>query len=357
MEVDFVVPGFDQTVGLSRYADSLLPELRKHCEVTVRRPKMPSVARKVLSPLGDAEKFFSTFPLAYEEPTGDVLHLSTQTLGIPLLYNYDMPTVATVHDIFPYMLPKIGFEEPGPWYERGMYRLAMRGLQKVDHIIADSEATKRSLIEWLDIPEERISVVYLGVDRETFKPMDVPDEVYERYGLNPANRHVLYVGSEHKRKAVPELVEAFSEVAADIEDVVLVKAGGPQDPAGRERTLAAVRECGVEDRVVFTGYVPEEDLPCLYNLADVFASASYYEGFGFPFVEAMACGTPAVGRDQSAMKEVVLEDALLYDATSDLVALLRAAIFRGSSQSIDLDTLFVWRDTARETFELLNALA
>jgi len=362
MEVDFVVQGFDRTVGLSRYSESLIPELRNHCEVNVVRPRFPDVAKRALSPLGDPETFFSSYPLAYGELTGDILHLSAQTLTIPLLYAKDRPTVVTVHDIFPYMLPRMGFRDPDPWYDRAMYRLAMAGLKRADHIIANSNATKESLIEWLDIPEERITTVYLGVDHETFKPMPVPEEIYEQYGLNPDDKHVLYVGSETKRKSVPELVSAFADILDEIPNATLIKVGGPQHPNSRERTMAAVQEYNIEDRVVFTGYVPEEDLPYLYNLTDVFASASKFEGFGFPFVEAMACGTPVIGYDRTTGPELISKGGFLVDDLDQMVATLcqlltEQSVSEWSENKPKINSkIFNWRSTVNYTYQIYESV-
>lgn len=362
MDIDFVVQEFDRTVGLSRYAESLVPELRNHCEVNVVHPQFPDVAKRALSPLGDPETFFSSYPLAYEELTGDILHLSAQTLTIPLLYAKDRPTVVTVHDIFPYMLPKMGFQEPGPWYDRAMYWLAMKGLKRADHIITASNATKQSLVDWMGIPERRITTVYLGVDKDTFRPMTVPDEIYERYGLDTDDKHVLYVGSETRRKAVPELVEAFSKVAEDIPNATLVKVGGAQHPEGREWTMEAVREYGVEDRVVFTGYVPDEDLPHLYNISDIYASASKFEGFGFPFVEAMACGTPIVGYNRATGPELISDGGVLVDNIEEMETAIRRLLTELESgapierdPNLDSET-FDWQVTGNRTYETYETI-
>jgi glycosyltransferase involved in cell wall biosynthesis len=357
MKVDMLAPGFDRTVGLSRYADSLVPELRAYCDVTLRRPTLPPLTRRVLARFGDAETFFSTFPVTHGDYDGDVCHLSTQTLAIPLLYDRSTPTVVTVHDIFPYVLPKVGFQRGYPWYEQGAYRVALRGLRRADHLVVNSVATKRSLIEWLDVPEGKISVVYLGIDRETFRPQRVPDEVFDRHGLDPTGKHVLYVGSEQPRKAVHELVDAFAEVAAEHDDAVLVKAGTAQDLSGRTRTLRAVREHGLEDRVAFTGHVAEDDLVALYNLADLFASASYYEGFGFPFVEAMACGTPVLGRDRSAMREVIPEAAYRYRTREELSAKMIELLSKEQPRYELADDRFRWEETARRTARILETVA
>jgi len=235
-----------------------------------------------------------------------------------------------------------------------MYRLAMRALKKADHIVAISDATKQTLQRFLDVPSHKITRIYYGVDHSTFQPIDVPTGVYERYGLDPQDRHVLYVGSERPRKAVPELIEAFACVLKEVPDATLVKVGGPEVPAGRERVEDMVRRKGIAENVVFTGHV-EDDLVTLYNLADVYASASYYEGFGLPFVEAMACGTPVVGRNQSAMPEVIGDGGLLFESHDDMCeTIVRLLSDQNERESLAASArtqamVFSWAKAARET--------
>lgn len=361
MNVDFVVQGFDRTVGLSRYTASLLPRLREECNVSVCRPRLPRTISKPLGAFGDPETFFSAFPLDYERSDGDVLHLTTQTMGIPLLYRDFAPTVVTVHDIFPYVFERDArFSPIERWYERGFYRLAMRAIGQAEHVIAISDATKRTVQEYLDVPASRITRVHYGVDHDTFRPRAVADRTYERYGLDPDDRHVLYVGSERPRKAVPELIGAFADVLDEVPDATLVKVGGPELSEFRERTAAAIRREGIGDSVVFTGHV-DEGLDGLYNLADVYASATYHEGFGLPFVEAMATGTPVVGRNRGAMKEVIASGGLLFDSRSELTdALVRVLTDEGrtslATAASERAASFSWEKNAAETREVYRAV-
>lgn len=362
MDVDFVVQGFDRTVGLSRYSRSLLPELRQQCDVTVRQPRLPWLLRRPSALIGDAETFFSTFPLAYEHSQSDLLHVSTQTMAVPLVYRDYGPTVVTVHDIFPYMFDHDGpFDPIEPWYERAGYRFAVRGLRKADHIIAISDATKRTLQEYLEISGERVTTVYYGVDHDTFRPRSIPDDAYDRFGLCPTDTHLLYVGSERPRKAVPELIEAFAAVVEEVPHATLVKVGGPEVPEQRQQVEATIQRLGVEEDIVFTGHV-EDGLPLLYNLADAYVSAAYYEGFGLPFVEAMACGTPVVGRDQSAMPEVIGDGGVLFDSETELVEqlieLLTSEPRRSelSKRAHKRSELFSWEVAARDTAMVYDRL-
>jgi len=205
------------------------------------------------------------------------------------------PVVLTVHDLigllFPEQLPPISRLYWAWWLPRS--------LCWADHLIADSSHTARDLERRLGIPPERITVIPLGVD-ERFHP-EIPPEAREaarrKYGL--AFPVILYVGTLGPRKGLDTLVAAFGRIAGRIPHH-LVLAGKPGWWV--DRLLREIRALGLTERVHLLGYVPEEDLPALYRLADVFAYPSRYEGFGLPPLEAMACGTPCGvrGRGQPA---------------------------------------------------------
>ncbi|MBD0349330.1 MAG: glycosyltransferase family 4 protein [Thermoleophilia bacterium] len=220
------------------------------------------------------------------------------------------PYVVTVHDLIRYFdwrgnLPLI--HRPGP-HERLGLRLDYRGIRRADHVIAVSQTTKRDLVRHLGVPEERITVVYEGVDHELFRPV-VTRPLDEPY--------VLFVGSEQPRKNLPRLLRAFAAVKRDrrLADLKLVKVGRASggERGFRRRTLAAVRELALERDVVFTGLVPDEDLPAWYSAAECLALPSFYEGFGFPPLEAMACGCPVVVSSAGALPEIAGDAALVVD--------------------------------------------
>ena len=124
-----------------------------------------------------------------------------------------------------------------------------------------------------------------------------------------ADRFILHVGTLQPRKNIPTLIEAFAQAAPP--DVMLVLVGGKGWLF--DEIFSRVQALGLQDRVRFTGYVPDEDLPLWYNAASVLAFPSLYEGFGMPVVEAMACGTPVVAANGSSLPEAVGEAGLLFD--------------------------------------------
>jgi glycosyltransferase involved in cell wall biosynthesis len=175
-------------------------------------------------------------------------------------------------------------------------------------IIAVSDFTRRDLIHDLHIPPERIRVIYEGVDTLHFRPT----------GRRPVPEpYLLFVGSEHPRKDLVQLLRALAELKRTerFEDLKLVKVGSPGAPESdfRRQTMAAVNDLGLQADVVFTGHVEDEDLPAYYSHAECFVLPSRYEGFGFPPLEAMACGCPVIVSTAGSLPEITGGAAMTVD--------------------------------------------
>ena len=268
------------------------------------------------------------------------------------------PYVITVHDLIRYFDFQNGnvplIHRPNA-RDRFYLGLDYSGIRTAAAVIAISEVTKRDLVRHLEIPEEKIAVVYQGVDHSVFRPVD--KRMFDF-------RYVLYVGTEQPRKNVPTLLEAFARVKADprFSDVKLVKVGRPGGSEGRfrERTLAALAALELDDDVVFAGRVPEEHLPAFYSGAECLVLASLYEGFGLTPVEAMACGCPAIVSNVSALPEVTGGAALLVDP-KDCAALASAIETVLSDpptrkelreRGLERAREFSWERTAQETMRV-----
>jgi glycosyltransferase involved in cell wall biosynthesis len=225
-------------------------------------------------------------------------------------------TVLTVHDLSFLTTP----ETSDPGLREYLTQAVPRAVAHADHILADSRSTKQDLVTHLNADPERITVVYPGVDPR-FQILEEPAiaEFRARYGLN--RPFVLSVGTLQPRKNYPTLIEAFAHLCRSeagqiaslllrkTSDIELVIAGG----RGwlYQEIFDTVDRLGIGDRVKFLGFVRDEDLPALYNAAEVFALPSLYEGFGLPVLEALACGTPVVTSDVSSLPEVAGDAALL----------------------------------------------
>ncbi len=267
-----------------------------------------------------------------------------------------LPLVYTVHDLigmlYPDNLPPVArfyWSKWLPW-----------SVRFARYIIADSECTKRDLQRLLAVPLERITVVPLAADgRFVPQPPDVSTALRARLQL--PERMVLYVGTVEPRKGLDTLLDAWALLAAELPETQLVIAG----KLGwyTDRLHDQLRRLGLTERVHWTGYVADEDLPALYGAADVFVFPSRYEGFGLPPLEAMACGTPVVASNAAALPEVVGTAGLLH-APDDAVALARLLWLVLSQPALHTELRarglrqahgFSWQRTARQTLAVYHA--
>ena len=236
----------------------------------------------------------------------DVCHF---TNGVASLWT-PCPSVVTIHDMTLWLFPQ-------HHYRRRL--LAMRPLmplaaRRATAIIAVSHSTKRDIVRILGVPESKVHVIY-EAPAPCFRPLTSSpklEEVRRRYRL--PQRFVLYVGTIEPRKNLVRLLEAFAHLRqgrAIPHALILAGHRGWKD----ETVFATVERLGVQDAVRFLGYVPEDDLVALYNLADVLVFPSLYEGFGLPVLEAMACGTPVVTSPRGSLQEVAGDAAVFVDPT------------------------------------------
>ena len=301
----------------------------------------------------------------------DVLFVPAHVL--PLVH--PRRTVATIHDLGYYHEPNAH-----PRRQRMYLEWATRfNAESATRVIADSQATRRDLINVLGIADDKIRVVYLGVD-ERFRPVvdrELTAAVKAKYGI--AGPYVLFVGTLQPRKNLMRLVEAFGRVARAVDagydgmnpydstdpqrQLSLVLAGGKgwwyQD------LLRTVEQMDLAGRVVAPGYVNDDDLPVLYSGAELFVLPSLYEGFGLPVLEAMACGTPVVAANVSSLPEIVGDAGVLAvptdagDIARAMIRLLmdpaRAADLR--RRGLEQAHRFTWDRCARQTLDVLVDVA
>ncbi len=218
-------------------------------------------------------------------------------------------TLLTVHDLSFIRHPAGAVEGLRNW----LMKVVPRSLAQADHILADSESTKKDLIELYQVEANNITVVGAGVE-DRFQPITNEQKqsaVRKSYNL-PDSKFVLGLGTLEPRKNFTGLIKAFSQSPIQ-ETHHLIIAGGKGWLY--EEIFAAAEDSEVADRIHLIGFVADEDLPALYSLADIFAYPSHYEGFGIPVIEAMACGTPVVCADNSSLPEVAGNAALQTKAT------------------------------------------
>lgn len=265
--------------------------------------------------------------------------------------------VVTVHDLAFERHP----QDTMPGMLRYLRAVVPRSVRRADHVIADSEATRRDLLDLYGAPPDKVSVVYPGVEAR-FNPTPREGEqaaLRAKYNL-PVAPIVLAVGTMQPRKNHLRLVQAFAQAAGD---AVLVIAGGRG--WGYDAVHAEVARLGLQSRVIFPGYIDDADLPALYRAAVVFAYPSLYEGFGLPVLEALACGVPVITSNVSSLPEVTGPDAALLvdpldvDGLAAAIArLLGDADLRANLRERGLEraAAFTWARAAAQTWAIYSAL-
>lgn len=192
------------------------------------------------------------------------------------------------------------------WYFRYMIPYA---LKKADRVITISESTKEDILKMIKISSKKIKSIYLGVDAHLTPQKERGQQKrLEKYSIT--RPYILFVGMLEPRKNIMGLIRAYAQVKEkDSHHLVLVGKKGWK----YEDIFMTVKELGLQNMVHFLGYVPDEDLSSLYSSATCFVYPSFYEGFGIPVLEAMACGCPVITSNNSSMKEIAGNAAVLID--------------------------------------------
>ena len=218
-------------------------------------------------------------------------------------------SVVTIHDCIHLMFPQYLPNRMAHAYARAQMWAAAR---RSDCILTVSDASKRDILHFFNVPPEKIVVIYNAIDTHfsVTPPAEAVTRVRERYQLD--HKFVLYVGNIKPHKNLVRLIEAFDELRrGELEDLKLLIIGDEISklPALRR----AVHRHKLHKHVRFLGFLPDDQLAVLYRLASVFVFPSLYEGFGLPPLEAMASGTPVVTSNVSSLPEVVGDAAVLVD--------------------------------------------
>lgn len=259
------------------------------------------------------------------------------------------PSVVGIHDLIPMIYPQHLPHRWTAWIFRAAASLAVR---RASHVITLSESTKADLVRLSGTSPENITVTYLAAD-ERFRPLERKEcnSVLHRYGL--PRKFILYLGINKPHKNLVFLLQVFSQVETEVKLVL----AGKEDPRYPQARQEAER-LNLGERVVFLGEVADNDLPMLYNGAELFVFPSLYEGFGLPVLEAMACGTPVICSSTSSLPEIVGDAPLTLDPldrdawVAALAELLEKAALRAEMRTKGLRRAqtFSWEDTARRTW-------
>lgn len=348
--------------GVSRYTEALVRELpgvsRDLDLVVFTGPDEPPADRAFPSDLTWHHSRLPTakpaFRIAWEQTAGmavawrhrlDVIHAPVNVT--PAITG--VPRVVTVHDLAFHHFPE---QYPGAKqrYLRLMTRFSVR---RATRVIAVSEATRRDVIQFYGVDPASVVTVPNGVGPE-FQPLPQDDIRRFRDEKRLPDNFVLFLGTLQPRKNLETLLKAYARVHGEIGwDLVVAGAVG----WSHEPIFETARALGLADRVRFAGFVAPHELPLWYNAATVLVYPSVHEGFGLPLIEAMACGTPVIAADSSALPEVV-GDAGLIVGTKDvggyahsLVGMARSTELRQelAERGLKRAAAYSWSRTATET--------
>lgn len=288
----------------------------------------------------------------------ELYHVPQNGIGLPM----DKPCkmVITLHDIIPYKMP----ETVGPSYLKIFLEQIPKIISQCDGIITVSNFSKEDIMKEFDYPGEKIFVTHLAPE-DIYKPKDKrlsKELVKKLYGIE--DDYILYIGGFSPRKNILGLIEAFSKVVLKFRrNIKLVIAG--KKGISYERYRNKAESLGILDKVIFPDFIPIEHLPFLYSAAELFTYPSFYEGFGLPPVEAMACGTPVIASNTTSIPEIIGNNAILinpWDTDELFEAMLRvledsslkeSLINKGFIRSSELS----WNSTALQTIKAYNKIS
>jgi glycosyltransferase involved in cell wall biosynthesis len=346
--------------GIGRYmkclAEAVLCQAPAHEYLLVLPPQAHDVVK---AGNGQVEKIFPgikyysvreqvELPRILRRHKVDLLH--SPHFNLPLLR--PCPTVVTIHDVIYLACKQDMPSRLGRLYYHGMMAASVRLAQV---ILTDSEFSKKDIVRYLGADPQKIEVVYPGIDPGFQRVMDATsrEAVLSRYKID--QEFILYTGIYKLRKNHAGLLRAFRQFLMCGERAKLVIAG----PLGEGEPLLQrlTEELGIGESVVFTGFVPDADLPALYSAARLYACPSLYEGFGFTVLEAMACEVPVVCSPETSLPEVA-GDAAVYANPRDpaefaaaLQSVFSDSALRSRMVSAGLKNCqrFSWRGAARQT--------
>lgn len=365
-------PALNQSAGIGRLVRELISELARTEQTqnfrlfvsgqSRRFNQQPPGANFTWKPTPISDRWLARLwhklriPLPIETFTGGVdLYHATDFVLPPTLKR--TRTIVTVHDLSFVHVP----EAASPRLKVYLDQVVPSSVHRADHVLADSEATRQDVINLYKVKPDKVTTLYSGVNA-SFRAVDVDlDYLSRKYNI-PKYPFIFSIGTVQPRKNYIRLIQAVAKLREQKVDVNLVIAGGKgwlEDPI-----YAEVNRLQLADHVHFIGFADDADLPMLYSAARCVAYASLYEGFGFPVLEGMACGTPVVTSNVSSLPEVAGNSALMVDPynVDQLADALKTAIVDEDIRTRMIETgleqagQFTWQDSAHKLLQVYNSL-
>ena len=363
MKVGIISDRLNRTLtGVGNYVYNLINELAKINEkniylINYKKIKLFSELNNIIikNPFKKLPKKYSyyfwhlylNYYLKMENLNLDIIHSPENVSLFIKLKN--QKKIVTVYDTIAFYFPKMS-----DLITRYRYKMLFpKTLKSADIIISISHHTKEDIIKYLKIPEDKIKVIHLAAN-ENYKPVNEKEieKIKQKYNLN--DPFILYVGGLAPNKNVEKIIKAYYKLKKQGTTHKLIITGVKRYKY--KSIFETIDKLNLQKDVIFTGYVPDEDLPALYNAADLFVYPSLYEGFGLPPLEAMACGAPVITSNTSSLSEVVGDAGIIvnpYDVdelTNKIYEVLTNEGLREelSKKGLERAKLFSWRKCAEE---------
>lgn len=271
----------------------------------------------------------------------DMIHEMTQ-IG-PFFKKSLFKKIVTIHDITPLIMPENHSRLDYLQHKFGLKII----LKNVDKVIVDSKNTKKDILRYFRIKEDKIKVIY-GACRRFVEDRKI--DLATRYGITKP--YILYIGTLEPRKNIPNIIKAFAQAKTDARLVVAGKKGWQY-----EEIFKLVQDLNIQNRVLFPGFIDDEDLINLYSNAEMFLFPSLYEGFGLPILEAFANGCPVITSDVSSLPEVAGDACILVNPTKvpeikiaiESISCVRETMIKKGLEQVKK---FSWEKAAKETIEV-----
>nr|WP_319538761.1 glycosyltransferase family 1 protein [uncultured Methanospirillum sp.] len=348
--------------GIGTYVFQLIEDLKKNTDLTlIKHPFGDDVlgCSSVLSsiPRRSFSHILWSQALSLKKQSLKKLDIIHNPAQYPVSPNIGQNYIVTIHDLIPILYPQyVGsiFSIQAKLYYPYM-------LKRASKIITVSNHTKDDILKIYKIPDQKIEVVYSGVSNH-FNPSS-PEEkkrIKQKYNLN--HPFILFVGAIEPKKNIELLIKAYYICQKSNPYFDLVIAG--KKAWKFETVFKLIQSLNLSKKIHILNFVPYEDLPALYSSAEVFVFPSRYEGFGFPPLEAMKCGTPVITSNVSSLPEIMGKEGLMinpndYEQLSELILkLLSDPEFHNqySLYSLDRAKKFSWKKTASKTLEVYNSV-
>jgi glycosyltransferase involved in cell wall biosynthesis len=351
---------FSQPTGISNYARNLFPYLKTLNPTLLTAQNYPEFncypIPNNLTPAQGTKGHFDRLVWTQFQLPKIYKNLKSQLIFSPVpeapLYA-DCRYIVMVHDLIPLRFPKL----LSPLTHFSRYYVP-QVLAQAQHIICNSHATAKDITDFYHIRASKITPIPLAYDANHFRPLHLNNGGQDA----PFTRcpYFLYIGRQDSYKNLHRLITAFAALSNN-QDYELWLAG-PQDKRFTPALQMQIEELGITDKVKFLNYVPYSELPKIICGATALVFPSLWEGFGFPVLEAMACGTPVITSNLSSLPEVAGDAALLInpynveEITEAMQTIATDSALRQqlSTQSISRASQFSWEKTGLATVEVLS---